>query len=952
MLTGEIAVPESKKTPTKAVARVATGRKKAVAKKSTATAVAKAAPRRKTGGGGGGYDLVIVESPAKAKTINKYLGANFRVLASYGHVRDLPRRRRAGEVIAGINLKGWVPTYVVEDKDDGAKGGKGNFRRKTPKQILAELKKEASKADHVYLASDPDREGEAIAWHIVDELKLPEDRTYRIAFNEITRSAVQQALGHPGKIDPHLVHAQEARRILDRVVGYPLSNLLGQKVTRGLSAGRVQSVAVRLIVEREREIEAFKADEFWKITALLAPHGTVSIAPKPFAVNLAKKKGPPVPAEDEAPKPQPALPEGAFKAELAEWNGTKFAATAEDQVRTIADALDSAAYTVRKIEQKDTAQRATAPFTTSTLQQQASLRLHFSASRTMQTAQKLYEGVELTGEGQVALITYMRTDSTRVSNDALNAVRGHIQSSYGDRYLPEKPNHYASGKSAQEAHEAVRPTDVAMTPQKAQNLGLHGDQLRLYSLIYSRFVASQMMPAIFAVTNVEVEAKATHGAPAVGLLKAQGRILKFDGHLRAMPGHKREDSLLPNLAEKQALDRLELTGSQHFTEPPPRYNEASLVKALEKEGIGRPSTYASIISTIQNRGYAEQKDRRFYATEIGKTVTDLLVQHFPTVMDVKFTSHFEEELDDIASGKMGHAAVLDEFWGPFSQALETAKTGMGALKGQETGEKCPKCGKPLVQQFSRTTKGSFIGCSGWKEGCKYIKPREGEPERPEPVVTEHPCPTCGKPMLQRWGRKGQFLGCSGYPECKTTMNISADGKPVVTSQPTEHKCDKCGSPMALRNGRRGPFLGCTAYPKCKTIWDVDAHGNPVRPVKTDIKCEKCGSPMVVKKGQGPRGPFLACSGYPKCRSYKPLPAELKDKPEVKALIEAQQTAKKSTSPQVEVTEPCPQCDGPMKLRSGRGGSYFLGCAKYPKCKGTRELSEELLERVSQTAGIA
>jgi DNA topoisomerase-1 len=948
-------VPARKKPAIAAVAATTkkpAAKKRAAPAKAPATAVTKAAPRRKATGGGGGYDLVIVESPAKAKTINKYLGANFRVLASYGHVRDLPRRRRRGEEIAGVDLKSWVPTYVVEDKDDKSKSGKTGFRRKTPKQILAELKKEASKAEHVYLASDPDREGEAIAWHIVDELKLDDDRTFRISFNEITRSAVKQALEHPGKIDAHLVHAQEARRILDRVVGYPLSNLLGQKVTRGLSAGRVQSVAVRLIVEREREIEAFKTDEFWKVTALLAPHGTVKIAPKPFAVTLAKKKGPPVATDaddgSEVAKPQAAA-EGTYRAELVEWNDTKFAAASEDQVRSLADALDRAAYSIRKIEQKDQAQRPSPPFTTSTLQQQASLRLHFSASRTMQTAQKLYEGVELGGEGQVALITYMRTDSTRVSNDALQAVRGHIQSAYGEKYLPAKANAYASGKSAQEAHEAVRPTDVAVTPQRAQQIGLHGDQLRLYTLIYNRFVASQMMPAIFAVTNVEIEAK---DAAATGVFKSQGRIQKFDGFLRVMPGHKREDSLLPNLTVGQAQDRLELTGSQHFTEPPPRYNEASLVKALEKEGIGRPSTYASIISTIQNRGYAEQKDRRFYATEIGKTVTDLLVQHFPTVMDVKFTSHLEEELDDIASGKMGHTVVLDEFWGPFKLALDTAKTEMGVLRGQETGEKCPKCGKPLVLGFSRKTGGKFIGCSGFRDDppCKYFKPREGEPERPEPVETEHKCPTCGKAMIQRWSRRGQFLGCSGYPECKTTMNLTAEGTPVVTARPTDHKCEKCGSPMVIREGRRGPFLACTGYPKCKNALDVDANGNPIRPVTTNIKCEKCGSAMIVKKGQGPRGPFLACSGYPKCRSYKPIPAELKETPEVKALIEAQ-AAKKPTAPEIEVTETCPECDGAMKLRSGRGGSYFLGCAKYPKCKGTREVSEELLEKVSATATV-
>ncbi len=944
----------------------ASGRKRTTTKKAapTATAVTRTATRKKAAGGGGGYDLVIVESPAKAKTINKYLGPGFRVLASYGHVRDLPRRRRPGEVIAGVDLKGWVPTYVVEDKDDKKGGARPAFKRRSTKDILSEIGREAKKADHVYLATDPDREGEAIAWHLEDELKLDDDRTFRITFNEITRSAVQQALSHAGKIDMHLVRAQEARRILDRVVGYPLSNLLGQKVTRGLSAGRVQSVAVRLIVEREREIEKFKPEEYWKIFALLAPQGTAGIAPKPYSVVLSKKaagSGQQAEGSEEqdgqaeggAAAPKQAVPEGTFRAELTEWNGQKFAAVNEEQARAIAATLDQSDYKVRKIEQKDQAQRPQAPFTTSTLQQQASLRLHFSASRTMQTAQKLYEGVELGGEGQVALITYMRTDSTRVSNDALQAVRGHIQAAYGDRYLPAKPNLYASGKSAQEAHEAIRPTDVAITPQRAAQLGLSGDQLRLYTLIYNRFVASQMTPAIFAVTNVEVEARrrdprASEGS-ALGILKAQGRIQKFDGFLRVMPGHKREDALLPNLTEGQALDRLEVTASQHFTEPPPRYNEASLVKALEKEGIGRPSTYASIIGTIQHRGYVEQKDRRFYATEIGMRVTDLLVQHFPNVMDLKFTSHFEEELDDIAAGKMEHAAVLDEFWGPFSQALEQAKTNMGVQRGRETGEMCPKCGKPLVEQFSRKTGRSFIGCSGWKEGCKYIKPREGEPERPEPAETDIKCPNCGKPMVQRMSRRGPFLGCSGYPDCKTTMNLTAEGKPVPAAQPTAHKCEKCGSPMVLREGRRGPFLACTGYPKCKNALDVDAQGNPIRPVQTGIACDKCGSPMIVKKG--PRGPFLACSGYPKCRSYKPLPAELKERPEVKALLEAQ-SAKKAAAPQVEVTETCPECGGAMKLRTGRGGSYFLGCAKYPKCKGTRELSEELLEKVSQAAGMA
>jgi DNA topoisomerase-1 len=926
-------------------------------RKTTGTTSVTRTPRKTTteAAGRGGKNLVIVESPAKAKTIQKYLGAGFEVLASYGHVRDLPRRKRAGEEIAGVRIaEGWVPIYVINDQDD-KKGAKTSFRRRSSKEILAELKRHAAKADRVFLATDPDREGEAIAWHIEDELKLDEARTFRITFNEITKSAVQNAVAHAGKIDMNRVNAQEARRILDRVVGYPLSNLLGRKVTRGLSAGRVQSVAVRLIVEREREIEAFKPDEFWKITALVAPHGQVALAPKPYAVVLAKTRKSEAPAEADGQakaekEAKPALPEGSFPVELAEWAGAKFAAKAEPEARAIADALDRAAYTVRRIEQKDQKQHPQAPFTTSTLQQQASLRLHFAASRTMQGAQKLYEGVDVGAEGPVALITYMRTDSTRVSADALTAVRDHIQTSYGPAYLPAQPNTYASGKSAQEAHEAIRPTDLSYTPQRvarelAASVPHRQDMIRLYELIYWRFVASQMTPAVFAVTNVEVLAapptaaagSGDHAATKAGVFKGQGRILKFDGFRRVLPSHKQEDALLPPLNPGQVLDKLELTASQHFTEPPPRFNEASLVKALEKEGIGRPSTYATIISTIQQRGYVEQKDRRFYATDIGKIVNDLLVAHFPKVLDVKFTSHMEEELDEIESGKLLRGQVLDEFWGPFSEALSAAEVQMPAKKGEETGESCPRCGKPLVVQYSKKTRSQFIGCSGWRDGCKYIKPREGEEERPAPEVTEHMCPQCGRPMLQRMGKRGPFLGCSGYPECRTTMNLDNEGKPVLSSRPTEHTCDKCGKPMVLREGPRGPFLACTGYPKCRNAKDVDAEGNPIKPIETGVQCEKCGSPMVVKRG--PRGPFLGCSAYPKCRSTKPVPEELKEK--LKTLMPA---PVKKTTPAVEVSETCPECGAPMKLRGSRRG-YFLGCSKYPKCKGTREAPPELLEQV-------
>lgn len=846
--------------------------------------------------------LVIVESPAKARTINKYLGSDFEVAASKGHVRDLPKTR------FGIDIEaGWVPTYrLLNDRKD----------------VLTALKKQAAKADTVYLAPDPDREGEAIAWHLKEALGLNDERTRRVTFNEITKNAIQDAFTHPGSIDMDRVRAQEARRFLDRVVGYKLSPLLRKKVARHLSAGRVQSVAVRLIVEREREIQNFKPEEYWNITALLS---TLKAKGEKKKGKGKKKKGA---AEDEAPPP---IPEGAFMAELAEWSGQKFKAGNGDEAGKIVAALEGAEYVVSRVEQKERAEKPSAPFTTSTLQQQASIRLRFSARKTMMVAQRLYEGVELGSEGSVALITYMRTDSTRVSEDALKTCRDHIQSSYGPPYLPAQPNRYAAAKGAQEAHEAIRPTDVSYTPDRVAR-HLPQDQLRLYTLIYNRFVASQMTPAVFAVTNVDVKA-------AEGIFKAQGKVLKFDGYRRVLaPVGKQEDALLPAVHESQALDLLELSSTQHFTQPPPRYNEASLVKGLEKEGIGRPSTYATIISKIQERGYVEQKERRFYATEVGMIVTDLLVEHFPRVMDIKFTSHMEEELDQIESRKIQRDVVLTEFYEPFQQALQVAETKMQTIRGAETDEKCPQCQKPLVVRYSKA--GRFLGCSGYPE-CKYIKPSDGV-AREAPEQTEHVCPECGRPMLKRMGRRGPFLGCSGYPECKTTMNFDAQGTPVLSSKPTDHVCEKCNKPMVIREGPRGPFLACTGYPKCRNAKDVDAAGNPVKPIETGEKCEKCGAPMVVKRG--PRGPFLGCSAYPKCRSTKPVPAELKE--QLKTLFPP--PAKKAT-PEVEVRETCPDCGAPMKLRPSRRG-FFLGCSKYPKCKGTREAPAELLEQV-QGVGV-
>ncbi len=644
-------------------------------------------------------NLVIVESPAKAKTIQKYLGSDFEVAASRGHVRDLPKSR------FGIDIEaGWVPTYQPLADHKG---------------VLAELKKHAAKADLVYLAPDPDREGEAIAWHLKEALKLDDDRIRRVTFNEITKRAVQEAFSHAGAIDMDRVMAQEARRFLDRVVGYKLSPLLRKKVARHLSAGRVQSVAVRLIVDREREIQGFKPEEYWKITALLSPEGTVEY--QKTAKSEAKKKGPgKAEADDngetEEPPAIPEVPQGAFLAELAEWKGQKFSVNNSEDADRIFKTLQDAPYVVAKVEQKDRQEKPSAPFTTSTLQQQANIRLRSSAKKTMMLAQKLYEGMDLGSEGSIALITYMRTDSVRVSEDALKTCREHISSKYGAPYLPAQANRYASGKSAQEAHEAIRPTDLSYTPERVAKFLPH-DHLRLYTLIYNRFVASQMMPAVFAVTNVDVSA-------AEGVFKAQGKIMKFDGYRKVLPpAGKQEDAILPGLTEKQALDLLDLVPTQHFTQPPPRYSEASLVKSLEKEGIGRPSTYAAIISKIQERGYVEQKERRFWATEIGMVVTDLLVEHFPRVMDFKFTSHMEEELDEIESRKMHRDDVLTEFYEPFRQALQVAETKMKAVRGEETGEKCPQCGKALVVRYSKA--GRFLGCSGYPE-CKFIKPREGE----------------------------------------------------------------------------------------------------------------------------------------------------------------------------------------------------------------------------------
>lgn len=872
--------------------------------------------------------LVIVESPAKAKTINKYLGPDYEVAASKGHVRDLIKTK------LGIDIEGgWIPTY--RDLKDR-------------KELLAQLKKQATAADIVYLAPDPDREGEAIAWHLKESLGLKDEKIRRVAFNEITKTAVQKAFANAGEIDMDRVAAQEARRFLDRVVGYKLSPLLSLTQAEQLTAGRVQSVAVRLIVEREREIAAFKPEEYWRIAAILRTLDTkTAVAKKGAPKKAAKPKAKPKDEDDEPELDEEGakvekkaeeepLPEGAFVAELAQWDGKKFEASAQDQVDPIVKALEGATYAVTKVEQKDRQEKAPPPFTTSTLQQQAALRLRFTAKRTMSLAQQLYQGVALGNEGQVALITYMRTDSTRISDDALKMARESIKETYGDKYLPEKPNFYAASKDAQGAHEAIRPTDLSYTPAKVEKF-LEPAQFRLYQMIYNRFVACQMVPAIFAVTNVEVSA-------AKGVFRAQGKTLKFDGYRKVyVQSSKQEDTLLPTMKETDPLNLLKLKPTQHFTEPPPRFNEASLVKTLEKEGIGRPSTYAAIIEKIQDRGYVEVKERRFYATEIGMKVTDILVQHFPKVMDLKFTRSMEEELDQIETKKYQRNQVLEDFYGPFSEDLKRAETEMAAI-----APKCPLCNKPLEERFSKF--GKFFGCSGYKDEpkCTYIKKKtvEGQAPGEAPAPTGINCPTCGKEMVKRAGRTGEFLGCSGYPECKTTMNYDAEGKAVVTSQPTEYSCEKCNSPMVLRQGPRGPFLGCSGYPKCKNIVDVDAEGKPVKPIDTGVTCDKCGGPMIVRKSF--RGPFLGCAAYPKCRSTKPLPENLKEK--LKAEGALAPAKKKSADIDAPADITCPECGAAMKLKPGRWGKFFFGCTKFPKCRGTQKASPEMVEQLQASAG--
>jgi len=757
--------------------------------------------------------LVIVESPAKAKTINKFLGKGYVVKASMGHVRDLPKGK------FGIDIEhGFAPMYqTIRGRGDA----------------LSELKKAAKGAEMVYLAPDPDREGEAIAWHLREALDLPARKTARVTFHEITKNAVKEAFEHPAAISMDRVNAQQTRRILDRIVGYKLSPLLWEKLARGLSAGRVQSVAVRLVVEREREIRAFTPEEYWTIDAHLAGAG----GPQ-FLAELRRKDGEPV-----------------------EIRNVDEATAAFDDIATRRFVVDEVARTKKTL-------RAPPPFTTSLLQQAASTRLRMSASRTMRIAQGLYEGVELGEEGSVGLITYMRTDSYNVSQQAIGDVRKLIGERHGAPYVPEKPNAFTQRKGAQLAHEAIRPTYVEKTPDSIAKF-LSAEQLRLYKLIWDRFVASQMAPAQFDLTDAKISAGRWQ-------FSARGRRLVFAGHLTISRSDDDDATPeLPPLEAGQALELRKLEKTQHFTQPPPRYSEAALVKALEKKGIGRPSTYASILATIQQRGYVRLEQRAFHATQLGETVTEMLVEHFPHLMDVEFTAGLETRLDEIEEAKADWLTTLSEFYSDFEKDLAKAGKAMRDFKKdpiKSDGQVCDKCGSPMIVKLH--PRGSFLACSAYPK-CENTRSLERPHEpRAAPQETDHVCTKCGAKMVLRTGRAGKFLACSAYPKCRNTCSVDAEGNPLLP-KPSGEKCDKCGGEMLIRYSRRGPFLGCSNYPKCKNPKPLPPHLAP-KPEPAGVDCSQCRKPMVIVNGRF--GPYMRCSGFPDCKEKGKLPGSDKAEP--------------------------------------------------------------------------
>ena len=741
--------------------------------------------------------LVIVESPTKVRTIKRYLGKDFDIRASVGHVKDLPKKR------LGVNVEdNFKPEYeIISGKN----------------KIIKALKSAASKVDNIYLAPDPDREGEAIAWHIAEELQAKRGKArqfHRVMFHELTEQAIKKAIKSPEKLNKNKYESQQARRILDRLVGYKISPLLWSKVKRGLSAGRVQSVAVRIICDREREIQAFVPEEYWTVAAQLEGSN-----PPPFLAKVIALKGKKL-----------SIPDGE---------------KAQEVVRD----LNSADFRVAKVETKERKKYPSPPFITSTMQQEAASKLRFSAKKTMMMAQRLYEGIDLGDEGPVGLITYMRTDSTRVAKEAVKEARILIDGRFGKDFVPQRAPVYKRGKMAQDAHEAIRPTSVARTPEDVAPY-LDKAALALYNLIWKRFIASQMSPAILDQTRVDIEA-------GMYLLRVVGTIVRFPGFTILYSETKNESQEkgrnssdkaktdLPALAKDDPLKLLGIEPKQHFTQPPPRYSEASLIKTLEEEGIGRPSTYANILSTIQGKEYVRLEKRYFYPSALGLVVTDLLVAHFSEILDSKFTAAMEKNLDGVEDGSNSWIKVLEKFYGPFSKSLDLAKEKMKSIKtkGVSTDIMCDKCGAPMVIKYGKS--GEFLACSGYPE-CKNTKDFRRDEKgliqiQDREIPTDKICDQCGRPMVIKKGRFGEFLACSGYPECRNTKSISTG---ISCPEPS------CDGELFQRRSRSGKtFFGCSRYPKCKyATWD--------RPVAK--KCPLCGFPILVEKNTKSDGKILKC----------------------------------------------------------------------------------------------
>ncbi len=789
-------------------------------------------------------NLVVVESPAKAKTINKILGKDYEVFASVGHIKDLP------EDELGIDVENnFKPKYIIIPGKE---------------KIVRELKKTAKGKKAVFLATDPDREGEAIAWHIAEEIKngVTTDKSlpiHRVTFHEITEKAVKEAFKNPGHLDIKKVEAQQARRILDRLVGYSLSPLLWKKVKRGLSAGRVQSVALRLIVEREREIEGFQSEEYWTIEGI-------------FEYKTHEQQSCPVPARLYKYKDKLII-------ERTKEGTANFLLKDEKTANSVLEELKTKKYTLTEQERRKRKRNPPPPFITSTLQQEAAKRLGFTAKKTMLLAQQLYEGIEIPGEGSIGLITYMRTDSVRIAPEAQQWARKIIEERFGSEYLPAEPPQYRSKKTAQEAHEAIRPTYAERTPEKVKKF-LSKDQFNLYKLIWDRFIASQMSPALLESTTYIIK-----DSENISEFRSTGTVIKFPGFMALYKEQEINDGSsslndsdssvealsLPDIPEGSPLLLTEAQCSQHFTQPPPRYTEATLVKTLEEKGIGRPSTYATILSTIQERRYVTKVDGKFVPSELGILVNDLLVEGFPELIDVGFTARMEEELDEIEEGKTKWIKVVKEFYGPFKKDLDEA------LKN-----------------------------------LQRIKPKD--------IPTDLLCEKCGLPMVIRWGRHGRFIACTGYPKCKNTRPLEEDqdkqssvAKVTVADQKNNSQemggesnisgevCDKCGSPMVIKRSRYGRFLACSRYPDCKNT----------RPISSGIKCPLDGGDLIERRTKKGRI-FWSCSNYPKCKFatwYQP------------------------------VNEKCPECSSPILVLKNQNGKKILQCLK-EGCKFQKELLSE------------